>query len=73
MAGLAKIAMEWLQDPLSWLFVASVVFVVLQRGRRGKAAPPAMARQQPRALPPGKSGGQLPSAAHVPPRPHFDI
>ena len=39
MVGLAKIAMESLQDPLSWLFVASVVFVVLQRRRRGKAPP----------------------------------
>ncbi|KAF6994912.1 hypothetical protein CFC21_011507 [Triticum aestivum] len=39
MAGLAKTAMEWLQDPLSWLFVASVVFVVLQRRQRGKAPP----------------------------------
>jgi ferulate-5-hydroxylase len=39
MVGFAKIAMEWLQDPLSWLFIASVVFVVLQRRRRGNVAP----------------------------------
>jgi ferulate-5-hydroxylase len=39
MVGMAQIAMEWLQDPLSWLFVASVVLVVLQRRRRGKVAP----------------------------------
>ncbi|XP_037479558.1 cytochrome P450 84A1-like [Triticum dicoccoides] len=46
MVGLAKIAMGWLKEPLSWFFIASVVFVVLQRQRRrGKAkAPP---------LPPG--------------------
>ena len=44
MAGLAKTGMEWLQDPLSWLFVASVVFVMLQRRRRRGRAPP---------LPPG--------------------
>ncbi|VAH72739.1 unnamed protein product [Triticum turgidum subsp. durum] len=46
MVGLTKIAMEWLQDPLSWLFVASVVFVMLQRRRRRGRAPP---------LPPGPS------------------
>uniref|UniRef100_A0ACD5TJ84 Uncharacterized protein n=1 Tax=Avena sativa TaxID=4498 RepID=A0ACD5TJ84_AVESA len=39
MVGLATIAMEWLQDPLSWLFLASVVFVIVQRRRRGKLAP----------------------------------
>ncbi|KAM0870758.1 hypothetical protein ACQ4PT_039829 [Festuca glaucescens] len=39
MVGFAKIAMEWLQEPLSWLFIASVVFVVLQRRRRGNVAP----------------------------------
>ncbi|XP_020174187.1 cytochrome P450 84A1-like [Aegilops tauschii subsp. strangulata] len=39
MVGLAKIAMECLQDPLSWLFVASVVIVLLQRRQRGKAPP----------------------------------
>ncbi|KAE8782125.1 cytochrome P450 84A1 [Hordeum vulgare] len=41
MVDLTKIAMEmdWLQDPLSWLFVASVVFVVLRLRRRDRAPP----------------------------------
>jgi len=38
MMGLAKIGMEWLQEPLIWLFVASVVFLELQR-RRGMGPP----------------------------------
>nr|BAJ95312.1 predicted protein [Hordeum vulgare subsp. vulgare] len=41
MVGLATIAMEWLQEPVTWFFIASVVLVVLQRlrRRRGKAPP----------------------------------
>jgi ferulate-5-hydroxylase len=35
-----KIAMEWLQDPLSWALLASVAFVLLQLRRRGKAPLP---------------------------------
>ncbi|KAM3405955.1 hypothetical protein ACQJBY_000159 [Aegilops geniculata] len=38
MVDLSMIDMEWLQEPLRWLFVASVIFVLLQR-RRGKAPP----------------------------------
>ncbi|XP_047084369.1 cytochrome P450 84A1-like [Lolium rigidum] len=37
MAVLAKIAMECVHDPLLWLFVASLVFVILQTRRLGRA------------------------------------
>jgi hypothetical protein len=37
MAVLAKIAMECLHDPLAWLFVASLAFVILQIPRLGRA------------------------------------
>ncbi|KAJ1294854.1 hypothetical protein BS78_01G178400 [Paspalum vaginatum] len=40
MVAVAKIAMEWLQDPLSWVFLASLAFVLLQLRRRGKAPLP---------------------------------
>lgn len=41
-AAVAKISMEWLQDPLSWVFLGTVCLVVLQqlRRRRGKAPLP---------------------------------
>jgi ferulate-5-hydroxylase len=44
MVALAKMFMEWVQDPLSWLFVASLVLVVVQRRRRRRGKAP---------LPPG--------------------
>ncbi|KAL5224228.1 hypothetical protein ABZP36_010867 [Zizania latifolia] len=44
MATLAEMAMEWLQDPLSWVIAASVAFMLMQIRRRGKA---------PLPLPPG--------------------
>jgi ferulate-5-hydroxylase len=41
MSGAVEIAMEWLQDPLSWVFLASLTFVgLLQLRRRGKAPLP---------------------------------
>jgi ferulate-5-hydroxylase len=41
MAGAVEIVMEWLQDPLSWVFLASLAFVgLLQLRRRGKAPLP---------------------------------
>ncbi|KAK3153036.1 hypothetical protein QOZ80_2BG0166800 [Eleusine coracana subsp. coracana] len=39
-AAVANLVMEWLQDPLSWVFLASVTaLVLLQLRRRGKKAP----------------------------------
>ncbi|CAN6287743.1 unnamed protein product [Urochloa humidicola] len=40
MVAVAKIAMEWLQDPLSWVLLASAAFVLLRLRRRGKAPLP---------------------------------
>uniref|UniRef100_A0A804LXK3 Cytochrome P450 84A1 n=2 Tax=Zea mays TaxID=4577 RepID=A0A804LXK3_MAIZE len=40
MVTVAKIAMEWLQDPLSWVFLGTLALVVLQLRRRGKAPLP---------------------------------
>ncbi|CAL4917527.1 unnamed protein product [Urochloa decumbens] len=42
MVSVPKIAMEWLQDPLSWVLLATASFVVLlqHRRRRGKAPLP---------------------------------
>ncbi|CAN6292964.1 unnamed protein product [Urochloa humidicola] len=41
MVAVPKIAMEWLQDPLSWVLLASVAFLLLvQLRRRGKAPLP---------------------------------
>jgi len=40
MVAVPKIAMEWLQDPLSWVLLASLAFVLLQLRRRGKAPLP---------------------------------
>ncbi|KAM3299565.1 hypothetical protein ACQJBY_040858 [Aegilops geniculata] len=37
MAASAKIATEFLKDPLIWLFLASLAFVILQRRRLGSA------------------------------------
>ncbi|CAD6205550.1 unnamed protein product [Miscanthus lutarioriparius] len=40
MAAVAKIAMEWLQDPLSCVFLVTLAVVLLQLRRRGKAPLP---------------------------------
>ena len=40
MVAVPKIAMEWLQDPLSWVLLASLAFFLLQLRRRGKAPLP---------------------------------
>ena len=40
MVAVPKVAMEWLQDPLSWVLLASLAFFLLQLRRRGKAPLP---------------------------------